>query len=164
MTLFNIREDKAKKFLNLLLQLDRETKFMLFEPGERTITEDQLKTMLYNSNNSNGVYIGIEEDNEVVGYISASRGARNRIKHTAYIVIGILENHTGKGFGKKLFEEVEIWAIKYEVKRLELLVMANNERAISLYEKMGFHKEGIKEKSMFVDGNYIDEYYMAKLL
>jgi RimJ/RimL family protein N-acetyltransferase len=39
-----------------------------------------------------------------------------------------------------------------------------DERAIKLYEKVGFHKEGIKEKSMLVDGKYIDEYYMAKLI
>jgi RimJ/RimL family protein N-acetyltransferase len=33
-----------------------------------------------------------------------------------------------------------------------------------LYEKSGFVVEGIKKNAMFVDGEYVDEYYMAKLL
>jgi RimJ/RimL family protein N-acetyltransferase len=164
MTLSYILEDMAEEFLKLLIQLDNETKFMMFEPGERTITVEQLKTMLSNSNNSNGVFVGVYENDELVGFISANRGIRNRIKHTAYIVIGILQNYTGKGYGRKLIEEVEKWALKWEVNRLELLVMTHNERAINLYEKMGFYKEGIKKKSMLVDGKYIDEYYMAKLI
>ena len=32
-----------------------------------------------------------------------------------------------------------------------------------LYEKNGFEIEGIKKKSMLVDGVYVDEFYMAKL-
>jgi len=29
---------------------------------------------------------------------------------------------------------------------------------------MGFEKEGIKKDSLLVNGEYVDEYYMAKLL
>jgi RimJ/RimL family protein N-acetyltransferase len=37
-------------------------------------------------------------------------------------------------------------------------------RFVHLYEKYGFAIEGIRKKSMNVDGEYIDEFYMAKLL
>jgi Acetyltransferases, including N-acetylases of ribosomal proteins len=46
--------------------------------------------------------------------------------------------------------------------RLELTVMVHNERAIALYKKMGFEIEGTKKRSMRIDGQYVDEYYMAK--
>ena len=39
-----------------------------------------------------------------------------------------------------------------------------NERALDLYKKMGFKIEGLKEKSMIVDGKYVDEYYMGKII
>lgn len=29
---------------------------------------------------------------------------------------------------------------------------------------MGFKIEGLKEKSMIVDGKYVDEYYMGKII
>lgn len=32
-----------------------------------------------------------------------------------------------------------------------------------LYENNGFRVEGIKEKSCFVNNEYVDEYYMAKI-
>jgi RimJ/RimL family protein N-acetyltransferase len=42
--------------------------------------------------------------------------------------------------------------------------MIHNEVALKLYKKMGFKIEGLKERSMIVNGEYIDEYYMAKLI
>jgi RimJ/RimL family protein N-acetyltransferase len=42
--------------------------------------------------------------------------------------------------------------------------MAHNSGAIALYKKMGFEIEGTKNHSLIVDGMYIDEYYMAKLV
>ncbi|WP_331666591.1 GNAT family N-acetyltransferase [Lacrimispora sp.] len=56
------------------------------------------------------------------------------------------------------------WADEKGVSRLELTVMCINDAARHLYEKNGFVVEGIKKNSMVVDGTYVDEYYMAKLL
>ena len=42
--------------------------------------------------------------------------------------------------------------------------MTHNERGVRLYRSMGFETEGVKVKSLKVDGNYVDEYCMAKLL
>ena len=40
--------------------------------------------------------------------------------------------------------------------------MCHNIVAKHLYEKNGFVMEGIKKNSMFVEGKYVDEFYMAK--
>lgn len=96
--------------------------------------------------------------------MSAERGAANRIKHSAYIVIGILKDYRGQEIGTKLFERLEKWASENAIIRLELIVMTHNESAIGLYKKMGFKIEGLKEKSLIVDENYVDEYYMGKIL
>ena len=48
--------------------------------------------------------------------------------------------------------------------RLELMVNYNNERAIRLYEKFGFEREGVKRDALRIDGHYIDAFYMAKLI
>ena len=53
---------------------------------------------------------------------------------------------------------------KAGVTRLELTVECHNEAARRLYQKSGFQIEGVRQKSMLVDGRFIDEYYMAKLL
>jgi len=105
-----------------------------------------------------------EYGGEIVGFISAQRGSLNRVKHTAYIVVGIRREFQGKGIGKEFFKRLGIWAKDKGVTRLELTVMCPNTIAKNLYEKNGFVVEGIKKNSMIVDGEYVDEFYMAKLL
>ena len=56
------------------------------------------------------------------------------------------------------------WTQKNQITRLELTVMCHNTTAIALYRKNGFEIEGIKKHAMYVEGNYIDEYYMAKVV
>ncbi|OAO80482.1 hypothetical protein A0O32_1432 [Anoxybacillus flavithermus] len=42
--------------------------------------------------------------------------------------------------------------------------MTQNQAGIALYKKMGFEIEGIKKHSLLVNGRFMDEYYMAKIL
>jgi RimJ/RimL family protein N-acetyltransferase len=42
--------------------------------------------------------------------------------------------------------------------------MAHNERALALYRRLGFEVEGTRRDSVLVDGRYVDELTMAKLL
>lgn len=51
------------------------------------------------------------------------------------------------------------------VHRVELTVVAENHRAIRLYEKVGFQREGLKrENYLDEDGKYHDEIEMGILL
>ena len=70
----------------------------------------------------------------------------------AAIVIGILQEYSGRGIGTTLFKEVEKWARLHDVWRLELTVMAHNTRAQALYRKIGFEQEGVKKASLIIDG------------
>ncbi|MBC7123627.1 MAG: GNAT family N-acetyltransferase, partial [Pseudothermotoga sp.] len=49
-------------------------------------------------------------------------------------------------------------------KKIQLEVMANNERAIRLYEKFGFEIEGRKKKAILLDDEYVDLLVMGKWL
>ena len=44
------------------------------------------------------------------------------------------------------------------------ILATNNKAGQALYKKMGFKVEGVKEHSLFVNGQYIDDIYMAKLI
>lgn len=87
-----------------------------------------------------------------------------KIKHIAYIVIGIRKKFRHQGVGKKLFEELFKWAFQNQVTKLELTVMVNNLVALHLYQQNGFEIEGCKRNSIFQEGYYIDEYYMGKII
>ena len=110
-------------------------------------------------------FLQVAIDNQkIVGYIRAERGKFNRIRHTAYIVVGILKDYRGKGIGTSFFEKLNCWATENGIKRLELTVECHNETARHLYEKSGFKIEGTRKKSMFVNGSFVNEFYMAKIL
>ena len=80
-----------------------------------------------------------------------------------YNVCGILKDYRGKGIGTEFFKQLDIWAEKENITRLELTVICENKIAKHLYEKNGFEIEGIKRNSVFRDGKYLDEFYMAKI-
>ncbi|SFD01697.1 GNAT family N-acetyltransferase [Clostridium uliginosum] len=162
----NIRKANLKdseKFLDMLKQLDKEIKYMLFEPGERTATVEKIKDRI-NIDIFKQLTLIIDDGERIGGFLSAERGYTKRIRHSAYVVIGLLKDYREQKLGTKLFEEMEKWALENNITRLELTVVESNEVGIKLYEKMGFKKEGLKERSMIVDGKYVNEYYMGKVL
>jgi RimJ/RimL family protein N-acetyltransferase len=47
--------------------------------------------------------------------------------------------------------------------RIEFVVRADNARAIALYERVGFLREGASRDAVFVDGRYFDVINMAMI-
>jgi len=164
-TIREIREDDALGFLALLTQLDQESRFMLVEPGERqTTAAEQCERIRQVLAQPNATILVAECDGQVIGHVAALGGPYRRNRHTAHVVIGILRAFTGLGLGTRLLETLEQWARSHEIHRLELTVMTHNERAIWLCSKVGYQIEGVQKDSLRVDGQYVDEYRMAKVL
>ncbi|MHC4222457.1 MAG: GNAT family N-acetyltransferase [Planctomycetota bacterium] len=161
----NIDEHDAAALDEMNRSLDRETSFMMWEPGERKTSAEELakriRTMVSHENQN--IFVA-EDGDRLVGFLFAQGWSARRASRRLYLVIGILKSHWGQGIGTRLFEEMERWARERSIRRLELTVMVNNEAGLALYRKMGFIVEGTKTDSLFVDGSFVDEYHMAKLL
>ena len=165
MLIRTIGPNDADQLVRLKLQLDDETQFMMFEPGERIITvEEQRKQIEHILSQDNQTILVAEYGGQLVGYLSALGGKFKRNRHSVYIVVGILQAFTGQGIGTHLFVAMEEWACQHQLHRLELTVMTNNQAGLALYKKRGFEIEGVRKHAIFVNGQYVDEYAMAKLL
>ncbi|MDF2544813.1 MAG: N-acetyltransferase [Herbinix sp.] len=164
MKIRKINSSDASQFLQMLLQLDQETTNMMYEPTERPREVEYVQAMIEQHQNSQSLILVAEDASNIVGFLTAERGCFLRIRHSAYIVTGILKQYQGLGLGSKFFDYLEEWAKNNNLSRLELTVMKHNESAIHLYQKKGFEIEGVKRRSLKVTEGYIDEYYMAKLL
>ncbi|QSF42514.1 MULTISPECIES: GNAT family N-acetyltransferase [Paenibacillus] len=164
-TLRKLVPEDAAGLLSLQHALDRESSFMLLEPDERQTGLQQVKEMIESFTASEtSILIGAEVNGGLAGYLSVRGGSVRRNKHSAYIVIGILQQYQGMGIGSGLFQEMEAWARSARIVRLELTVMTHNERGIALYKKCGFEIEGMKKKSLNIGGEWVDEYYMSKII
>jgi len=138
---------------------------MLLEPDERSTTETEVAEQLRRAAaRPNSVVLVAEAAGELVGYVEATGGGARRNRFTAHVVIGVRQAYAGRGVGGKLLAQLERWGRANGMRRLELTVMTHNERAIGLYTKMGYRVEGTRQAALLVDGELVDELWMAKLL
>ncbi len=111
-----------------------------------------------------------------VKYIYASNGVSTgmfkwvpetyRSSHIAYLGgLAIHPSYAGKGHGLKMMEEIIQFGKQLGFLRIELSTAVTNEKAIHLYEKAGFEKEGILKKytRMEKENVFLDEVMMAYL-
>ncbi|WP_223703140.1 GNAT family N-acetyltransferase [Sutcliffiella deserti] len=154
----------AESFVELSKKID-ESGFMLYEPGEReTTVEQQRKTIERILSDKRSIFFVSEVENKLVGFIAALGGNVKRNQHSAYLVLGILDEYQGQGIATKLFNQVFEWAKEVEISRLELTVIKDNIKAFHLYRKMGFILEGEKVHSLMINEKPVNEYYLYKLL
>jgi len=155
----------AKNLLGLRNQLDGETNSMLLEPGERSqdlVAYTGKLAELLEMSNSCILLATLHE--QVIGFIQGRGGQFCRDRQTVDIVVGVLNEFHNQGIGRALFWHLEQWAQQQNIHRLELTVMATNMAGIHLYSKMGFQTEGIKREALYVEGQFIDEVVMGKVL
>jgi RimJ/RimL family protein N-acetyltransferase len=155
----------SARLVGFFRQLYSETPFMLFEPDEFTVTEAQQAQRIEEmSRAESGVIFVCETPDDLIGVVFGNRGVARRTRHSLYVVIGVLQAQVGKGVGHALLNALEGWARARGLHRLELTVDVENRRAIALYEKCGFEREGVRRHSRRIEGRYSDELYMSKLI
>jgi putative acetyltransferase len=90
-----------------------------------------------------------------------------RNAHILYLGgVGIHPSAAGSGHGLKMMENIKEHAQQNGFLRIELSVATINERAIHLYEKAGFVKEGVMKNFTYLkaENKFLDEVLMAFLL
>ena len=110
------------------------------------------------------VFAAVLEDVTLIGTGSLTVHPSPRMRHGATLGILVHTGYQNQGVGTALMKAVldlaDNWLM---LVRVELEVFADNARAIHLYEKFGFEKEGLMRMSVVRDGQYQDNYKMARL-
>lgn len=103
-------------------------------------------------------------DEAIIGQIGFEVGSNPRRKHVANFGMVVAEQFRGKGIGSALIKAMldlcENWLA---VRRIELEVYTDNEKAIRLYQNHGFSIEGTAREYAFRGGLYADVHFMAKV-
>ena len=164
MIIRTVKLEDAVELIELMRALDEETKFMMLEPGERQTTLEQQESQIITfSNSSSRVMYIAENKGSLLGFVAGIGHSARRNKHSMYCIIGIKQIAAGQGLGTRLMIALEQWARMHHFTRLELTVMAHNERAKRLYLSRGFEIEGLKRNALRIDDRYVDELYMSKI-
>ena len=124
-----------------------------------TFTLEETKNWYYNSNPDFWIILN---NNTRIGYFRLSNYSKEN--KNIYIGADIAKEYTGQGFAKQsynmfmsfLFEE-------YNLNKISLEVLSTNQRAINLYNKLGFVKEGIKREEILKNNQWVDSIIMSIL-
>ena len=108
--------------------------------------------------------VAVSPDNTVLGLVMLTVESNPRRRHSGGLGIMVRTDCQGQGIGTALLEAVldlaDNWLM---LRRVELEVYADNQRAVRLYEKFGFEAEGRKREAAVKNGAYVDLMVMARL-
>jgi L-phenylalanine/L-methionine N-acetyltransferase len=156
---------KDAQEINEIRRMNGVMENILGVPSERIQkSESFISNLDVNSHQFVAVVTDQNGNEKVIGNAGLSVYASPRLRHSAGIGIMVHKEYQGNGAGQKLMEALLDMADNWlMLVRVELTVYTDNQRAIKLYQKMGFESEGVKRKAAIRNGQYADEYIMARI-
>jgi RimJ/RimL family protein N-acetyltransferase len=111
----------------------------------------------------NPYYWVIDVDDGCIGY--ACFQSVNEYERKAHYSIGIYtEAFRGRGIGTRVTHLILAYAFTIlKLHRVDLRVLAINQRAIAAYRTCGFVQEGIERESAWIDGHWHNDLIMSIL-
>mgnify|MGYP000881771877 CR=1 FL=1 len=134
----------ARALRETMRRAHAQSDYLLSYPDEQSVDDEQEARSLEEMERScNEVELVAIIDGRIVGSagVSAVR-SRRKVAHRARFGISILKEYWGMGIGRVLMEASIDCARQAGYSQLELEVVADNERAVSLYRRAGFEEYG----------------------
>jgi RimJ/RimL family protein N-acetyltransferase len=126
---------------------------------------DRARIERWTSNLTNNVILVARLEKRIVGHLQMSSMTFERRRGVAELFIYIHQDFQNLGLGTSMMRKAIELAKDRGFHRLGLTVVADNHRAIKVYEKVGFKKEGIARETFYGDDHrYHDEVEMGLLL
>lgn len=112
----------------------------------------------------NSALLVAEMDGRIVGLIDFVGGTLEEEAHAGTFGLSVDRELRDAGIGTALIEALLEWAPQHGVTRVQAWAWMNNPRAIALYERLGFEREGLCRSAVMVDGEAVDVVLLARLL
>lgn len=156
------RED-SHNLLTFLHKTGGESDFLTFGPGELPVLAKDMEAFLEESIKAkNRIMMLALVEGKVIGSLYFAGGAKIRIQHTGEFGVSVLKDYWGQGIGTAMVEELIQWAkASGVIRKLNLRVRSDNEKAINLYNKIGFNHEGLISREFLISGKFFDCYCMG---
>ena len=152
-----IEVEDYKELWDFMKKVKGETNFLLGYPNEIKMSyEDEKEHIKKVKSSETSNYFVVMKNSKIIGCIGFNGNTARKMKHYGTIGISVLKEYWGRGIATALLEKLISWAKEKGIKKINLDVFENNERALKLYEKFGFKLEGCIEDGIFDGENYIN--------
>ena len=134
----------ARALRDIMQRTHAETDYLLSYPDEQSADDEQeARSLVETERSDNAVELVAVVDGKIVGSAGITAvGSRRKVAHRARFGISVLQEHWGMGIGRVLMEACVDCARGAGYTQLEVEVVADNERAVSLYRCAGFEEFG----------------------
>lgn len=141
-------EQDGQEVLDCFVRTHGETDFLSTYPDEIKLTLEQEERFLKSRAESpDELELLAEVDGRIVGLAAMDRiGQYEKVRHRAHFGISICREYWGLGIGRAMTEACIECAKKTGYTQLELEVVADNRRALAIYESEGFAAYGRNPK------------------
>ncbi len=155
----------ARALIDLLGHLDKETRYMVVTvPDRRRDVGAVIDYLKGSADSDTHCTFVIPDEDKLVGMLVTSADAHPYKIGSIDVDLGVRLAWHRRGYGRALLKAAEQWARERGAHRLQLRVMTHNAAAIALYQACGFEIEGTLRHHLKIDDQFIDQYFMAKLL
>jgi ribosomal protein S18 acetylase RimI-like enzyme len=151
----------AHKFSKLRINIEKETNHLLANKGERKENAIHVIAKLIISQRRTVTFLA-HDNNLLIGYVSLVFPRFAKLRGNAYLTIALLSSYRGKGIGRTLMQQAEVYAKENGVRRIELEVFGENKKAINLYKDLNYVVEGVKKGAVTTDTGFDDIIIMTK--
>jgi RimJ/RimL family protein N-acetyltransferase len=153
----------APAVLAYLRSVGAESDFLSFGGEGPPVSEAEERVFLARLEaTDNALAILAEWNGQIVGYLTFTGGNRLRTRHAGEFGITVAQPFQGIGLGRRMLAMLIDWTREGGiVRKINLLVRCDNDRAIALYESLGFEVEGRKRRDMQIDGVFHDAFLMG---
>lgn len=153
----------ACNVLDYIENISGESEFLTFGPGEFDVNESDEKEFLwkYKESDHQLCMLGLIDDT-IVSILNYSSGHRPRIRHCGEFGMSVRKQFWGLGIGSLMLDHLIEWAKETDfIVKINLRVRTDNQRAILLYKRKGFVKEGTIRREIHLNGEYYDHHWMG---
>lgn len=144
----NATAEDGAAVVDIFTRTHMETDYLLSYPEENSHTvAEEAEYLQKKADSENEIEIMAFIDGKLAGIAGIDAvGAKYKVKHRAEFGISILKEYWGLGIGRALMNACVQCAKEAGYVQLELYVVADNERAIALYQSVGFQEYGRNPK------------------
>jgi RimJ/RimL family protein N-acetyltransferase len=159
-TLRPARPTDGRALARLFAEVRREGRWLITTPGSISEPSESfwISEMVRAAEH---LVLVAEADGEVVGNVLVSVDRGVATEHIGVLSITIAEEWRDVGIGTELVAAAQDWAADRGLRKVSLGVFPENARAIAVYEKRGFEREGLRRRQYRSGDAFRDEVLMA---
>jgi L-amino acid N-acyltransferase YncA len=159
-----VRIEDAEGIIKILNPLIESGNYTVLD---RTLTVDEERTFISNfpargifhvaEQDSDGAIVGLQDVEPFGSYTDA-------FAHVGVIGTFVCPGEHKQGIGRLLFEATRLAAREKGYEKFFAFVRADNPGALSFYKRIGFETIGVAKNHAKINGKYIDEVMIERLI